>query len=79
MILDPYGMNFDAVNVLVWPITFYLDPDQHTVHNEGKEERIHRFKNVSFINTQTFKKKLKKIKPELGFLLLFAKICLKIL
>jgi hypothetical protein len=29
VILDPYGMNFDAVGV--WPFTFYLDPDQHTV------------------------------------------------
>ena len=31
VILDPYGMTFDAVVSLVWPFTFYLDPEQHTV------------------------------------------------
>ena len=31
VILDPYGMNLMLWVSSVWPFTFYLDPDQHTV------------------------------------------------
>ena len=31
VILDPYGMTFDAVSVFVWHFTFASNPAQHTV------------------------------------------------
>ena len=31
VILNPYGITFDAVGVFGLAFTFYLDPDQHTL------------------------------------------------